>query len=353
MERRHGYTLFLVFLICSALLAGWLMWAYVSAIILALLIASLFFPLYQRLRKALKGRSGIASLGICAFVLLVLVIPTAWFVGTLSNEAYDFYKRTGSAVSVRGIQETLQGDSLWVVRVRKWSGMLGLDINPESVEKLASTLGKRIGLFLYRQLSAAASSLLDFLVQFFLMMLTLFYLFRDGTRLKEYLFQHLPVPQAQLEKVALKFQGMGRAIFLGNGISGILQGFLGGLGFFLFDLDSPFLWGSVMAVMAFMPIVGSSVVFIPAFVILLTQGQAPQAFGFLGYNLLYTSLIEYLLKPRLIGKGMRMNSFLVFIGIIGGLKLFGILGIIYGPLVMTVFLTLAEIYRLEYREQSL
>ena len=74
------------------------------------------------------------------------------------------------------------------------------------------------------------------------------------------------------------------------------------------------------------------------------------AIGYLIYNVIYSSIIEYLVKPRVIGKGMQMNSLLVFVGIIGGIKLFGILGIIYGPLIITIFLTLAEIYRLEYKE---
>jgi predicted PurR-regulated permease PerM len=72
--------------------------------------------------------------------------------------------------------------------------------------------------------------------------------------------------------------------------------------------------------------------------------------GYLAYNLCYSSLVEYLIKPRLIGKGMHMSPILIFIGILGGMKLFGILGIIYGPLIMTIFFTLLEIYRLEYRE---
>jgi predicted PurR-regulated permease PerM len=103
--------------------------------------------------------------------------------------------------------------------------------------------------------------------------------------------------------------------------------------------------------MAFLPIIGASVVFVPAAVILIIQGKIGIGIGFLIYNLFYSSIIEYFVKPRLIGKGMQMNSLLVFIGIIGGLKLFGILGIVYGPLIITIFLTLAEIYRLEYKEQ--
>ena len=103
--------------------------------------------------------------------------------------------------------------------------------------------------------------------------------------------------------------------------------------------------------MAFLPIIGASVIFLPAAAILIIQGEVGIGVGFLIYNLFYSSIIEYFVKPRLIGKGMQMNALLVFIGIIGGMNLFGILGIIYGPLIITVFLTLAEIYRLEYKEQ--
>ena len=97
-------------------------------------------------------------------------------------------------------------------------------------------------------------------------------------------------------------------------------------------------------------IIGASVVFIPAAIILLIQGKGGLALGYIIYNLCYSSIMEYLVKPRLIGKEMRMNPILVFVGILGGMKLFGILGIIYGPLIITIFLTLAEIYRSEYKE---
>jgi predicted PurR-regulated permease PerM len=101
--------------------------------------------------------------------------------------------------------------------------------------------------------------------------------------------------------------------------------------------------------MAFLPILGASIVFVPASVVLLIQENTGTAIGYLGYNMLYSATIEYILKPRFIGKGMSMNPLLVFLGILGGIKLFGIMGIVYGPLIITIFLTMAEIYRLEYR----
>lgn len=98
---------------------------------------------------------------------------------------------------------------------------------------------------------------------------------------------------------------------------------------------------------------GASIVFLPAFAILMIQGKTGVALIFLVYNACYSAFIEYVAKPRLIGKGMRMNPLQVFIGVIAGLELFGLLGVVYGPLIMTIFLTLAEIYRLEYKEAVL
>jgi len=182
--------------------------------------------------------------------------------------------------------------------------------------------------------------------------MTIFYLFKDGGRLKAYLIELMPVPREQLEKVADKFQEMGRALIVGNGMSGIIQGLFGGFGFYFFGLGSPFLWGTVITFMAFLPIVGATAVFIPATIILLIQGKSGLALGYLIYNVTYSSIVEYLVKPKMIGQGMQMNALLVFIGILGGIKLFGILGIIYGPLIITTFLTLAEIYRLEYQQRT-
>jgi len=353
MEKQHGATLFLVFFICSLVLLLRLFWTYVSAIVLALLLASVFYPLYSWVKRVLRERDLLASLCMTLFILLILVIPVGWFIGTLSNEAFDFYQRSSNEVSLKHIQDIIENDPVWAERFEKLGKMTGLTITPETVEELASSIGKKIGLFLYSQIRSVASNLLSFLIHFFLMMMTIFYLFRDGPRLKDYLVQLMPVPKEQLEKVVSKFQEMGSAVIVGNGMSGIIQGIFGGFGFFFFGLGSPFLWGTVITFMAFLPIVGATAVFVPAAVFIMLTGNTGLGLGFLIYNLCYSSIVEYLVKPRLIGKGMQMNSLLVFIGILGGLKLFGILGIIYGPLIMTIFLTLAEIYRLEYKKSAI
>lgn len=355
MEKHSISKLFRSVLLAFVILLFWLFWAYLSAIILAFLIASASYPLYWRLKTLLKDRDSTAALIMSIFVMIVLVIPVGGFIGTLSNEAFDFYNRTKSSVSsvsLVKIQEAIEGDSIWAQRARKFGELANIQIDSKSLQDLASSIGKNVGLFLSKQLSSIASNLLSFLVHFFLMILIIYYIFKDGMRLKDYLTGLLPFPPEQQELVAHKFREMGRAVIIGNGLSGVIQGIIGGFGFYIFGLGSPFLWGTVTGFMAFLPIIGASIVFIPAAIIILFHGKTGLAVGYLVYNLIYSSIIEYIIKPRLIGKSMSMNPILVFLGILGGLKLFGILGIIYGPLIMTIFFTLAEIYRLEYREPA-
>lgn len=307
--------------------------------------------MYNRIKSICRGQAVPASLIMVFFIILVVVIPIVWFVGTLSNEAFEFYSRTSNSVSINQIKEVLEGNSIWANRIRRISDITGVKIDTEMAEKLIGAVGKNVGLFLYNQISSAASNIISLLIHFFLMMLIIYYLFVEGHNLKEYITKLIPIPQAQYEKVILTFKEMGKALIIGNGISGIVQGLLGGLGFLIFGLNSALLWGVIIALMAFIPIIGASVIFIPASIILLVQGDVNVAIAYLSYNVFYSSIIEYFIKPRLIGKELKLNSLLVFIGIVGGIKIFGILGIVYGPLIITIFMTLAEIYHLEYKEQ--
>jgi len=352
MDRQTGPRLFILLLLCSLCMLLLIFSTYLSAIILGMLIASVSYPLHQFLKKTLRNKSRIAAALMTFFILFILVIPVGWFVDTLSREAFDFYNRTKTAVSKMEIQQFIESDNPWAARLRKAVNSMGFQINHEMLNQVATFLGKDVGLFVYKQLSSVASNLVSFLVHFFLMMTTIYFLFRDGEKLQGYIIQLLPMPGPQVEKVAGKFHEMARAIIIGNGLSGIIQGIMGGLGFFLFGMPSPFLWGTVIAVTAFLPIIGAGIVFIPAGLILLIQGNTGIALGYLIYNIIYSAATEYLFKPRFIGKGMSMNPLLVFLGILGGMKLFGVIGIIYGPLIITVFLTMAEIYRLEYRPKE-
>jgi predicted PurR-regulated permease PerM len=212
-----------------------------------------------------------------------------------------------------------------------------------------SQIGKTVGFFLYNQASAIASNVLNFFIYFFFMLLITYYLLLDGSRLISFIFDLSPLPREQEEKLLAKFKDIASAILIGNGLGGLIQGVLGGLVFSLFGFTSPFLWGVIMAFLAFLPIVGIGVVFIPAGIYLLVMGRIGAGVFFIIFYVILSGCIEYVFKPKLVGKRVQMHTLLVVLSIMGGLKLFGILGIIYGPLVVTAFLTLTDIYHASYQ----
>jgi predicted PurR-regulated permease PerM len=225
----------------------------------------------------------------------------------------------------------------------------GVKITGDELNRGITELGRAVGLFLYQQARSMTANIFNFVVNFFFMLLIVFYLLIDNQRLGSFIVGLSPLPDDQDEKLILKFKDMASAILLGNGLGGLIQGTLGGIVFAFFGFRSPFLWGVIMALLAFLPIVGVGAVFLPAALYLILQGRLAAGIFFIVFYAVLSGGIEYLFKPKLVGKRVQMHTLLVFLSIIGGLKLFGILGIIYGPLVVTAFLTLTDIYKSSYQ----
>jgi predicted PurR-regulated permease PerM len=237
-----------------------------------------------------------------------------------------------------------------IERTNVFLSSLNIKITGDEVNKAISELGKFVGLFLFQQASSIASNALKFFMYFFFMLLIIYYLLIDGDKLIEFIIDLSPLPREQDEKLIQKFKDMAGAILIGNGFCGLIQGVAGGIVFFLFNFNSPFLWGVIMSLLAFLPIIGIGVVFIPVSIYLFLKARIASGIFFIVFYIILSGGIEYLLKPKLVGQRVKMHTLLVFFSIIGGLKMFGILGIIYGPLVATAFLTLTDIYYASYQQ---
>ena len=326
---------------------GWLLWPFVSTIILAATVTGTFNPVYYSLKR--KLRPSFASLLTCIFIFVVLFIPILSFVGIVSAEAYDLYLMARDAVLGTQISSLLESSPL-IDRVNHLLANFDIQFNVEQLNRWVTEIGKNVGLFLFDQTRYVTSNILKFIVNFFFMLLISFYLFIDQNRLLSFIFDLSPLPEEQDKKLFRKFKDMAGAVIIGNGICGLIQGILGGALFALFGLRSPFLWGVIMTLLAFLPIVGIGVVLIPAAGYLMLNGRIGAGIFFILFYILLSGGVEYLFKPRLVGHRVQMHTLLVFLSIIGGLNLFGILGIIYGPLIGTAFLTLTDIYHSSYQQ---
>ena len=338
---------FLAVFITSCVLMGWLLWPFLSVIILAIVVTGVFAPVYNFIHRRLN--STVSSLLTCVLIFFVLFLPLSFFVGILANEAWDLYLTARSGLQNKPFMELLEKSNIFDT-INLFLAKFKIQITGEQLQSAIAEIGRVVGLFLYEQARSITTNVLKFIVNFFFMLLIIFYLLVDSPRLVAFIVKLSPLPEDQDQKLIQKFKDIATAILLGNGLGGIIQGTLGGFVFFLFGLKSPFLWGVIMALLAFLPIAGIGVVFIPAAIFLFLQGRLAAGIFFLIFYMIVSGGIEYFFKPRLVGKRVRMHTLIVFLAIIGGLKLFGILGIIYGPLVVTAFLTLAEIYQASYQQ---
>ena len=340
---------FLAVFLVSTFMIGWLFWPFISIIVLASVVTGIFNPVYKLIRVKNKINPSFASFLTCIIIFLVLFVPIVFFVGILSNEAYELYLTAKSAVLGKEIKNLLESSRI-LENANNILSNFNINITGEELNKAISELGKVVGLFLYEQASSIASNVFNLLINFFFMLLVIYFLFIDENKIVLFIVGLSPLPKEQNEKLIQKFKDMAGAILIGNGLGGLIQGTLGGLVFMMFGLKSPFLWGVIMALLAFLPIIGIGVVFIPATIYLFLTGRVVAGVFFIIFYLILSAGIEYIFKPRLVGERVKMHTLLVFFSIIGGLKLFGILGIIYGPLVVTAFLTLTDIYHSSYQK---
>ncbi len=350
-EKTASYTILLFFLACfliSIFLLGWLLWPFLSIIILAAVVSGIFSPLYGRISGSGTVRPAIASFLTCCVIFCILFVPIVLFVSILSKEAYDLYLAAKDAMISPQIIALMEGSKVLEITNNVLT-KFNFQITVEELNTYISEIAKFVGLFLYNQARSIASNMLEFFINFFLMLLVIYYLLIDGGRLVSFIIDLSPLPSNQDQILLKKFKDMAGAILIGNGAGGLIQGLAGGIVFSIFGLPSPFLWGVIMGLLAFLPIIGIGIVFIPAAIYLFLKGRIASGIFFIVFYVVLSGGVEYFFKPKLVGQRVKMHTLLVFLAIIGGLKLFGILGIIYGPLVITAFLTLTDIYRTNYQ----
>jgi predicted PurR-regulated permease PerM len=278
----------------------------------------------------------------------VLFVPVSFFVGILANEAYDMYLRAKGALLSNPLKELIENNRI-VDRINDILINFNITITGDEVNRAVAEFGRAVGLYLYEQARSMTANIFSFLIDFFFMLLIIFYLLIDSPRLMKFIVRLSPLPDDQDEKLFQKFKDMAGAILVGNGFGGLIQGTLGGAVFAIFGFQSPVLWGVIMGLLAFLPIVGIGAVFLPAALYLFLQGRIGAGIFFVAFYAVLSGGVEYFFKPKIVGQRVQMHTLLVFLAIIGGLKLFGILGIIYGPLVVTAFLTLSDIYESSYQ----
>ncbi len=341
---------FVVIFIATILGIAFGLGRFLTDFILALLFLSLFSPIYRWLVIRTR-RKWLASVLVSLVVVFVVAIPTTFIIASLSAEVADVYDATRDSLSIERAQDFLFGDGMFAGYARKLTKMLGIAYTPGSVRSSLSTIAGSTSAFLYDQIQTLLGSIVAVVFHFVIMILMLFYLFIDGPRLKSYVFLLSPLPTEEEELIANQFKNVGRATLFGNGIGSLIQGTLAGIAMAVAGLPSPVLWSTVMTIFAFLPLIGIAIVTVPSTIYLIATERYATAIAFFVFCHTQSLLVENVLKTKLIGDRMKMHSLLIFLSILGGIAGFGIIGILYGPLLTMLFLTFVELYQHNYKHR--
>ncbi len=314
----------------------------------AAIIAGTFYPLHTKVCQKLHLRPEINALITTLIVTFLILIPLVFLLFQVSKEGVSLFSNVRSNLSVAQVKDFLVGHGAFAEMVRNISNTFDLNIDLNGlyeglIAKVQTFAGKFFG-----TLNQIVSDIFNFIFQFLIMLVAIFSLFLDGNKLKRFFFNLSPLPDDQEQMMLEKFSQMNYVTLICNGVGGIIQGGLAGIGLWMAGISSVFLWTTAMVVLAFIPLVGISIVTIPACIYLFAVGSKAAAITLFIYTTVVSVVVENLFKPRFMGTRVKVNSMLLLFYIVAGMQTFGMAGIFYGPLLCTIFLAMVELFNEYY-----
>jgi predicted PurR-regulated permease PerM len=202
----------------------------------------------------------------------------------------------------------------------------------------------QIANWLFNNIGAIFSNMTGIATGLFIFIMGLFYFLKDGQKLKIAVIKFSPLSEKDDEIILDKLKLAINSVVKGSILVAIIQGIIAMIGLTIFDVPNPFLWGSMATISALIPAVGTSLIMIPSIIYLFLVNQIPQAVGLTIWFIFAVGMIDNLIGPKIVGKGIKMHSFIIFLSILGGLAYFGISGFLLGPLIISILFTLFDIY---------
>ena len=354
-QNKQGHY-FLFFLIISSLIACYfIIRPYLNAIILATILAILVQPVYRRVVTFCNGRRSLAAFLTCTLLTLVVVLPLTFTIFSLIqqgaqsfNAIYDWF----AAGEYKAILE-----SSWFLKLQGVGEKYLPDLQrffpdfdlhqiqfDQHVLQLSSSAGKSLvkqGTFLLANLTSLAG-------QFFLMLFTFFFMVRDQEKMIAGILHLVPLAASQEREILDKVQLVARSAILGTFITAVAQGFAGGVALHIAGLPGLF-WGTMMAFASLVPLVGTSLIWIPSVLYLLLSGHWGFALFVAVWCAVVVGTIDNFVRPLFMkGSGQNMSTLVIFFSILGGINVFGLIGLLYGPLIVGLTMVFLYMYSLEF-----
>lgn len=340
MRESHPGRRFLLLLLAGCgILAFLIFWPFFAPLVFAIVFAVVLQPLYKSISLRLPRWPSISALLTVLIATLCILVPLGLLGTHLASQAQQVYTSFVTGEGQMQVQRTIlsveQGLLGSFPVLQGFSNTLSADI---------SAYGKQALQWAVEHLGTVFSGITSLFFSLFIFFVALYYLLRDGERFKTALVELSPLPDKYDERV---FERLGMAVnsvITGSLLVALIQGTLAAIGFSFFGLPNSILWGTVAAIAALVPGIGTALVFIPAIIFLFVTGNTGATLGLTVWWLLAVGTIDNFLGPRLMSRGIKLHPFFVLLSVIGGISFFGIPGLFLGPIFLSFLFALLSIY---------
>ena len=305
----------------------------------AAILTIFFFPIHKRVIGRVESAGGAALISLL-LVTVLLVAPMAWLVPAFTMEA----------VSVVG--QFRSEDVLPKVRLWAEEQLARLPISIGTFDEIVDEAGSRARSLVAAHSARAAGNLVGFILDLVVMLMAMFYLFRDGHKIVQILKDISPLGGDDSERTRGEVTELISVTLSSGFVVAAVQGLLGGLVFWLLGMPSPIFWGVIIAFLAFLPVIGPWLVWIPAAIGTFASGDQGRAILLVVLGFLLISGADNVLRPILIAGRAQLNGLLVFVALLGGISFFGLLGVVLGPLVIATAVGMLKAYHQGLREKQ-
>lgn len=319
-----------------------------KVIFAAAILAFSFYPFYKKLKSLLKNHDNLAAILMTLFIFLAVIPPVLMVIMSLTTQVIQLYQSISDYVQTGELNRLVDSVQQSLVVQNLQSHVVQWELVKKNLSGLLLDSVKPMGNFMTAQAGIITKNILLFALGVVFTFCLVFVFLKDGERIYSFFYQTAPLEEKNKKSIFDQISGIFAAVIRGQLLTSFAQAIILGVVFWALNLPLPVFFAAVTFVASLIPIVGAASVWIPFTIYLFVSHHTSQAVILLLVGILVISFVDNLIKPAVIGEKAKLPYFLLFFGIIGGLKLYGFLGIFIAPVVLSLFFALVRIYREEY-----
>jgi predicted PurR-regulated permease PerM len=331
----------LILLAALAFISFLILQPFLTYVLFSAILTIVSYPLYERVKAKIRF-AALSAIIMITFIILVVIIPSLYLSLTVFDQARNIVFNIGASefTELQRLETTLEN-------------VFGTEFNFATTIRIwVLDISSTVRTFVLENIINLTKTVFNFLVGVVLMFFLMFYLFVDGKRLVDQLKKQIPIEKKYVDHLFDRASNTVQGLFLGLFLTAVLQGVVAGIGYFIFGMPNVILLGFLTGVFSLIPFLGPPVVYIPASIYLILQGHLFSGFGLLLFSFILVSNMDNFIRPWIVRFRTNVHPLYVILGVVGGVAFLGLSGMVVGPLILTLFQDVLEVYRLSKKNRS-